>query len=86
MLFHRYFYPGTTFAITEIDGVRIISSDQCDLIQKVPSKSPCSSSGSTDLMLLHSIVSVDLPTRFYIAISYSVRRMGELLPPFPQGR
>lgn len=32
----RYFYPGTTFAITEVDGVRIVSSDVCDLIQKVP--------------------------------------------------
>ncbi|KZP18145.1 vacuolar protein sorting-associated protein 16 [Athelia psychrophila] len=35
----QYFYPGTTFAITEVDGVRIISSDTCDLIQKVPASS-----------------------------------------------
>ncbi|KAM6503468.1 vacuolar assembling/sorting protein VPS16 [Amanita muscaria] len=31
-----YIYPGSTFAITEIDGVRIIGPDSCDFIQKVP--------------------------------------------------
>ena len=32
----RFLYFGSTFAITEIDGVRIIGPDVCDLIQKVP--------------------------------------------------
>ena len=31
-----YTYTGTVLAVTELDGVRIISSDVCDLIQKVP--------------------------------------------------
>ncbi|KAF8190560.1 vacuolar assembling/sorting protein VPS16 [Pholiota molesta] len=31
-----YPYVGSTFAITEMDGVRIFSEDVCDLIQKVP--------------------------------------------------
>jgi vacuolar protein sorting-associated protein 16 len=34
--FFRYFYTGPTFAVTEIDGVRIVSPDVCDFIQKVP--------------------------------------------------
>ncbi|KAJ2936767.1 hypothetical protein H1R20_g334, partial [Candolleomyces eurysporus] len=29
-------YAGSTFVVTEMDGVRVISSDVCDLIQKVP--------------------------------------------------
>ncbi|KAG2008272.1 vacuolar protein sorting 16 isoform 1 [Coprinopsis cinerea AmutBmut pab1-1] len=33
----QYFYSGSAFAVTEMDGVRITSSDVCDLIQKVPS-------------------------------------------------
>ncbi|KIK56666.1 hypothetical protein GYMLUDRAFT_230051 [Collybiopsis luxurians FD-317 M1] len=33
----QYFYAGNTFAVTEPDGVRIFSSDVCELIQKVPS-------------------------------------------------
>lgn len=32
----RYLYFGSLFAVTEIDGVRVISGDVCDLIQKVP--------------------------------------------------
>ncbi|KAK7437898.1 Vacuolar protein sorting-associated protein 16 [Stygiomarasmius scandens] len=32
----QYFYTGNTFAVTEPDGVRIISPDVCELIQKVP--------------------------------------------------
>ncbi|KAF5390852.1 hypothetical protein D9757_004539 [Collybiopsis confluens] len=32
----QYFYVGNTFAITEPDGIRIFSSEVCDLIQKVP--------------------------------------------------
>ncbi|TEB19163.1 vacuolar assembling/sorting protein VPS16 [Coprinellus micaceus] len=31
-----YTYGGSTFALTEMDGIRVISSDVCDLIQKVP--------------------------------------------------
>jgi len=32
----RYFYPGSAFVITELDGVKIVGPDVCDLIQKVP--------------------------------------------------
>ena len=32
----RYFYAGPTFAVTELDGVRVIGGDTCDFIQKVP--------------------------------------------------
>jgi hypothetical protein len=32
----RYFYIGATFAVTEIDGVRVIGQEVCDFIQKVP--------------------------------------------------
>jgi hypothetical protein len=32
----RYFYAGPTFAVTEIDGVRVIGADTCDFIRKVP--------------------------------------------------
>lgn len=35
----RYHYFGLTFAITEVDGVRVIAQDVCDLIQKVPGTS-----------------------------------------------
>lgn len=37
---HSYHYTGSTFAITEIDGVRMLSEDVCDLIQRVPGKYP----------------------------------------------
>ncbi|KAF9530298.1 vacuolar assembling/sorting protein VPS16 [Crepidotus variabilis] len=32
----QYFYSGPTFAITELDGVRVIGQEVCDFIQKVP--------------------------------------------------
>lgn len=32
----RYYYSGPTFAVTEVDGVRVIAADACDFIQKVP--------------------------------------------------
>lgn len=32
----QYAYSGTPFAVTEMDGVRIMSPDICDLLQKVP--------------------------------------------------
>ncbi|KAH7886829.1 Vps16, C-terminal region-domain-containing protein [Phlebopus sp. FC_14] len=35
----RYFYFGATFAVTEIDGVRVIGQEVCDFIQKVPASS-----------------------------------------------
>ena len=34
----RYYYSGSTFAVTEPDGVKIIGPDTCDFIQKVPGK------------------------------------------------
>ena len=33
---HRYYYAGPTFAVTEVDGVRMTATDACDFIQKVP--------------------------------------------------
>ncbi|KAF9262262.1 vacuolar assembling/sorting protein VPS16 [Marasmius fiardii PR-910] len=35
----EYSYLGNVFAVTEPDGVRVVSQDTCDLIQKVPSSS-----------------------------------------------
>ncbi|TFY64524.1 hypothetical protein EVJ58_g2580 [Rhodofomes roseus] len=35
----QYFYSGQTFAITEVDGIRLIGPDSCDFIQKVPPSS-----------------------------------------------
>ncbi|KAI0370539.1 vacuolar protein sorting-associated protein 16 [Pilatotrama ljubarskyi] len=35
----QYFYSGSTFTVTEPDGVRIIGPDTCDFIQKVPASS-----------------------------------------------
>ncbi|KAI1794480.1 vacuolar protein sorting-associated protein 16 [Ganoderma leucocontextum] len=35
----QYFYPGSTFAVTEPDGIRIIGPDTCDFVQKVPASS-----------------------------------------------
>jgi vacuolar protein sorting-associated protein 16 len=32
----RYFYAGPTFAVTEVDGIRVVAADTCDFIQKVP--------------------------------------------------
>ncbi|KAM5537634.1 hypothetical protein V8D89_008712 [Ganoderma adspersum] len=32
----QYFYPGSTFATTEPDGIRVIGPDTCDFVQKVP--------------------------------------------------
>ncbi|EGN92883.1 hypothetical protein SERLA73DRAFT_79230 [Serpula lacrymans var. lacrymans S7.3] len=32
----QYFYSGPTFTVTEVDGVRIVGTDVCDLLQKVP--------------------------------------------------
>lgn len=32
----RYFYSGPIFAVTEPDGVRLMSPEVCDLVQKVP--------------------------------------------------
>ena len=34
--FYSYIYYGQTFVITEMDGVRVLGQDSCDLIQKVP--------------------------------------------------
>lgn len=36
MGWHRYFYSGTTFAVTELDGVRVVGQEVSDFIQKVP--------------------------------------------------
>ena len=35
-IFCSYNYYGRSFAVTEMDGIRILSQDSCDLIQKVP--------------------------------------------------
>jgi hypothetical protein len=36
----RYVYPGSIFAVTELDGIRIVGPDVCDFIQKVPGSVP----------------------------------------------
>ncbi|OSC98084.1 vacuolar protein sorting-associated protein 16 [Trametes coccinea BRFM310] len=35
----QYFYTGSTFTVTEPDGIRIIGPDTCDFLQKVPASS-----------------------------------------------
>ncbi|TBU23025.1 Vps16, N-terminal region-domain-containing protein [Dichomitus squalens] len=35
----QYFYSGSAFAVTEPDGIRIVSPDTCDVVQKVPTSS-----------------------------------------------
>ena len=35
----RYYYVSPPFAVSEIDGVRVTDSQQCDFIQLVPSSS-----------------------------------------------
>lgn len=35
-MYNRYFYSGATFAVTEVDGVRVIGQEVSDFIQKVP--------------------------------------------------
>lgn len=35
----QFFYPGSTFVVTEPDGIRVVGPDTCDLIQKVPASS-----------------------------------------------
>ncbi|EJD40200.1 vacuolar protein sorting-associated protein 16 [Auricularia subglabra TFB-10046 SS5] len=34
----QYFYASPTFAVSEIDGIRVFSADTCDFIQKVPNR------------------------------------------------
>jgi hypothetical protein len=34
----KYSYDDAIYLIPEIDGVRVISSDKCEFLQKVPSK------------------------------------------------
>lgn len=58
---NRYFYAGPTFAITESDGVRIISPDTCEFLQKVPGKSLYHIIYFSFLFLLVSSVSVFRP-------------------------
>jgi hypothetical protein len=73
---HRYYYTGPTFAVTEVDGVRVIAADACDLIQKVPGnktfhKIRCFADCG------FSIQCVCFPTRIYITLGDSIRRLGE---------
>lgn len=39
--FDSYYYSSPTVLISEHDGVRVLSSDRCDFLQKVPSMSLC---------------------------------------------
>lgn len=34
-----FFYSGPTYAISEVDGIRVFAPDVCDFIQKVPASS-----------------------------------------------
>ena len=73
---HRYYYAGPTFAVTEVDGVRVTAADACDFIQKVPgNKASPQIRCFADCGL--SIQCVRFPTRIYITLCNSVRRLGE---------
>lgn len=66
---HRYFYSGATFAVTELDGVRVIGQEVSDFIQKVPGMDErsdgrhCNGTNPTA-----SIVGVCFPTWFDISV------------------
>ena len=36
---HRYYYTDPIHLVNEVDGVRIISIDKCEFLQKVPRES-----------------------------------------------
>ena len=38
---YRYYYDGWVHLLADIDGVRIMTNDVCDFLQKVPSMSKC---------------------------------------------
>ena len=37
----RYYYDGWVHLLADIDGVRIMTNDVCEFLQKVPSMSIC---------------------------------------------
>ena len=63
----RYYYAGPTFAVTEVDGVRVIAFDACDFIQKVPGEK-LSPNVRCFADCDFSIQCVRLPTRIYITV------------------
>lgn len=63
----RYFYSGPTFAVTEVDGVRILSPDVCEFIQKVP--------GERSLLIIYPKVS-----KCSLASSLSIFKPGSTSP------
>lgn len=79
----RYYYSGTTFAVTEPDGVRVIGSDTCDFIQKVPGIWVYS-----DALAITNCVSsinfVRVPAGVYNPCCYSIRRLGKLQSTLPE--
>ena len=38
---YRYYYDGWVHLLADIDGVRIMTNDVCEFLQKVPSKPSC---------------------------------------------
>lgn len=64
----RYFYSGPTFAVTEVDGVRVLSPEVCDFIQKVPGELVPSDLLSGAVLILFSVVLIDIQTRFNLTI------------------
>ena len=67
----RYYYAGPTFAVTEVDGVRVIAADACDFIQKVPGEATFPQSQMfTDCDF--SIKCVRFSTRFYVTLRNSI--------------
>jgi len=81
----RYYYSGTTFAVTEPDGVRIIGSDTCDFIQKVPGI--CLYSDA--LAMTNCVSSIDfvrVPAGVYNPCCYPIRRLGKLQPTLSESR
>ena len=38
---HRYYYDGWVHLLADIDGVRVMTNDICEFLQKVPRMSKC---------------------------------------------
>ena len=82
----RYFYPGSMFATTEPDGIRLIGPDTCDFVQKVPGMLYLTSSRQfIALMLPFSIVCLSFPPRIDLPVCHPLRCMGELFAEVTKG-
>jgi len=69
-----YAYSGSTVAITEMDGVRVLGEDVCDLIQKVPGMPPIFCAIFCWLSWIHFL------SIFFIASTLSIFKPGSTSP------